>query len=574
MALQFTPVKHPPLFPTYPFATLQDLVDEVATRYRDKVALATKDKGAYHTTSFLQLRARVLELSAGLAGLGTSKGDPVALIGENTTEWALSYLAIVSSGRVVVPVDRDLRPGEVRHILEFSEVETVLCSGRFVDDMVSLRAETGRPNRVVSLEEEAGKGDHSFPELLERGYRELEGEPPYRLPEVGPEDLAAIIFTSGTMGSSKAVMLTHGNLTSNIIATSQFVSIQNDDHDRLLSVLPLHHTYECTCGFLTALYQGASIYHAENLRRIPENLAESRATVVLGVPLLFETMYRRIEKGIRETGERKFRIAKGVASLCERFGFRIRRRLFKPVHDRLGGSLRLLITGGAAMNPEVARGFRDLGINCIQGYGMTEASPLIAVNREANPKDSSVGMPLPGVEARIVEGEITVRGPNLMLGYYKNPHATEEALEGGWLHTGDLGHLDRDGFLYVSGRKKSVIVTPNGKNVYPEELEAHLNDRRFIAESLVWGGPWSDPALTEVQAIIMPDVEALDEEFGASNYDDERIEKVIAEEVKQVNRVLANYKRIRQFSRRHEEFEKTTTRKIKRYLYTGTPEPL
>ena len=567
-------MKHPPLFPTYPFATLQDLVEEVATRYRDKVALATKDKGAYHTTSFLQLRARVLELSAGLAGLGTSKGDPVALIGENTTEWALSYLAIVSSGRVVVPVDRDLRPGEVRHILEFSEVETVLCSGRFVDDMVSLRAETGRPNRVVSLEEEAGKGDHSFPELLERGYRELEGEPPYRLPEVGPEDLAAIIFTSGTMGSSKAVMLTHGNLTSNIIATSQFVSIQNDDHDRLLSVLPLHHTYECTCGFLTALYQGASIYHAENLRRIPENLAESRATVVLGVPLLFETMYRRIEKGIRETGERKFRIAKGVASLCERFGFRIRRRLFKPVHDRLGGSLRLLITGGAAMNPEVSRGFRDLGINCIQGYGMTEASPLIAVNREANPKDSSVGMPLPGVEARIVEGEITVRGPNLMLGYYKNPHATEEALEGGWLHTGDLGHLDRDGFLYVSGRKKSVIVTSNGKNVYPEELEAHLNDRRFIAESLVWGGPWSDPALTEVQAIIVPDVEALDEEFGASNYDDERIEKVIAEEVKQVNRVLANYKRIRQFSRRHEEFEKTTTRKIKRYLYTGTREPL
>ena len=567
-------MKHPPLFPTYPFATLQDLVAEVATRYRDKVALATKDKGAYHTTSFLQLRARVLELSAGLAGLGTSKGDPVALIGENTTEWALSYLAIVSSGRVVVPVDRDLRPGEVRHILEFSEVETVLCSGRFVDDMVSLRAETGRPNRVVSLEEEAGKGDHSFPELLERGYRELEGEPPYRLPEVGPEDLAAIIFTSGTMGSSKAVMLTHGNLTSNIIATSQFVSIQNDDHDRLLSVLPLHHTYECTCGFLTALYQGASIYHAENLRRIPENLAESRATVVLGVPLLFETMYRRIEKGIRETGERKFRIAKGVASLCERFGFRIRRRLFKPVHDRLGGSLRLLITGGAAMNPKVSRGFRDLGINCIQGYGMTEASPLIAVNREANPKDSSVGMPLPGVEARIVGGEITVRGPNLMLGYYKNPHATEEALEGGWLHTGDLGHLDRDGFLYVSGRKKSVIVTPNGKNVYPEELEAHLNDRRFIAESLVWGGPWSDPALTEVQAIIVPDVEELDEEFGASNYDDERIEKVIAEEVKQVNRVLANYKRIRQFSRRHEEFEKTTTRKIKRYLYTGTPEPL
>ncbi len=565
-------MKHPPLFPTYPIATLQDLVEEVATRYREKVALATKEKGTYHTTSFLQLQARVLELSAGLAALGTREGDPVALIGENTTEWALGYLAIVSSGRVVVPVDRDLRPGEIRHILEFSDVDTVLCSGRFVDDMVALRAETGRPCRVVSLEREAGRGDHSFSELLECGCQKMEGASGHRLPEVQSETLAAIIFTSGTMGSSKAVMLTHGNLASNVIATSKFVSIRNDD--RCLSVLPLHHTYECTCGFLTALYQGASIYHAENLRRIPENLAETRVTVVLGVPLLFETMYRRIEKGIRENGERKFRIAKGVASLTERFGLSIRRRLFKPVHDRLGGKLRLLITGGAAMNPEVSRGFRDLGIQCIQGYGMTEASPLIAVNREANPRDSSVGRPVPGVEARIIEGEIAVRGPNVMVGYYKNRQATEETIENGWLLTGDLGHIDKDGFLFVSGRKKSVVVTPNGKNVYPEELETHLNDSRFIAESLVWGGASSDPALTEVQAIIVPDVEVLDEEFGASEYDDERIEKAIAAEVKQVNRVLANYKRIRQFSLRHEEFEKTTTRKIKRYLYTGTSEPL
>ena len=565
-------MKHPPLFPTYPIATLQDLVEEVGARHREKVALATREKGGYQTTSFLQLKARVLELSAGLAALGTREGDPIALVGENTTEWALGYLAIVSSGRVVVPVDRDLRLGEIRHILEFSDVDTVLCSARFVDDMAALRAETGNPCRVVALEKEAGRADHSFSELLKLGCQGLEGEPGYRLPEVGRDTLATIIFTSGTMGSSKAVMLTHGNLASNIIATSKFISIQNDD--RCLSVLPLHHTYECTCGFLTALYQGASIYHAENLRRVPDNLAETRATVVLGVPLLFETMYRRIEKGIREKGERKFRIAKGVASLAERLGLSIRRRLFKPVHDRLGGNLRLLITGGAAMNPEVARGFRDLGIQCIQGYGMTEASPLIAVNREANPKDSSVGMPVPGVEARIIEGEIAVRGPSVMLGYYKNRQATEETVENGWLLTGDLGHIDKDGFLYVSGRKKSVVVTPNGKNIYPEELEIHLNDSRFIAESLVWGGPSADPALTEVQAIIVLDVEALDEEFGASEYDDERIDKAIAAEVKQVNRVLANYKRIRRFSLRHEPFEKTTTRKIKRYLYTETSEPL
>ncbi len=563
-------MKPPPLFPTYPIRTLKDLVRECSARYGDRVALATKEKGAYRTTSYARLKEQVAEVSVGLAGLENEAGSPIALIGGNRTEWAVAYLAIVCSGRVVVPVDRDLKTKEIRHILEFSGAGTILSSNRFLPDLLALRSSGSELRNVISLETGSGEADCSLAELRQRGYEVLSGEGTRPQPEIEPDDVAAILFTSGTMGSSKAVMLTHGNLASNIIATSQFISIRNGD--RLLSVLPLHHTYECTCGFLTALYQGASIYYAENLRRIPDNLAEAQATVVLGVPLLFETMYLRIKKGIEKRGKRKFRFATRIASLSERCGFSIRRRLFKPVHDRLGGQLRLLISGGAAINPQVSRGFRELGINCIQGYGMTEASPLIAVNREADPKDASVGMPVPGVEARVIEGEIVVRGPNVMKGYYRNARATDETLADGWLYTGDLGYLDEDGFLFLSGRRKSVIVTPNGKNVYPEELEAQLNEQRFIAESLVWGGASENPALTEVQAIIVPDVEEFDDEFGADNYDDETIVEMVGKAVKEVNLELATYKRIRNFSIRNQEFEKTTTRKIKRYLYTATSE--
>ncbi len=250
-----------------------------------------------------------------------------------------------------------------------------------------------------------------------------------------------------------------------------------------------------------------------------------------------------------------------------------RRRVFKALHERFGGRLRLLISGGAAVNPDVSRGFRGLGITFIQGYGMTEASPLIAVNREGCLKDDSAGLPIPGVEVKFVDGEIVVRGRNVTPGYYLNPAATEEALRDGWLYTGDLGHLDRDGFLYVSGRKKSLIVTPNGKNVYPEEVESVLNESPFILESLVWGGPEADPTKVEVQAIVVCDTEAFDREFGASRYDSAAVGKQISEEVKAANRKLASYKRVKRFTLRENEFEKTTTRKIKRYLYTGKPKP-
>ena len=562
-------MKKPPLFPVYEIETLRSLVNQAVQRYGSKTALATKRGGTYVPISYTELGQQIEEVATALLEKGFRPGARIGILGGNQTEWAISYLAVVSSGMVAVPIDRDLTLRDIRHIIDYSGSSAILCGGEYVSQLKREMDPVDSLKLVVNMETDAGLADLGWQQLRQEGEAALaSGRHDYRELSTSPDDLAVIIFTSGTTGSSKAVMLSHQNLSANVMATSQMVSIGNADV--VLSVLPLHHTYECTCGFLTALYQGASIYYAENLRRIAENLSEARATVMLGVPLLFESMYRRIEKGIREKGVRKFKIAKRVAGLVETvFRKNVRRRIFKTLHQRFGGRLRLLISGGAAVNPQVARGFRELGINFLQGYGMSEASPLIAVNRENCFKDESAGLVIPGVEIRFQQEEILVRGPNVMKGYYLNDAATGEAFLDGWLRTGDLGSLDKDGFVHISGRKKSMIVTPNGKNVYPEELEAILNDSPYILEALVWGGPETDPSKVEVEAILVPDTDSLDQEFGPSQYDGDKIREILRGQIKNCNSQVAAYKRIKKFTVRDSEFEKTTTRKIKRYLYTG-----
>ncbi len=525
----------------------------------------------YRPLTYIQLREQVEKLATAFFMLGLETTDPIGVLSENRTEWAVTYLAAVTAGLTVVPVDRELKLGEIQHILEYTQARILVCSGTYVDQFRDQRASIPSLQWVVSMEEDKGGADLAFPELVAKGERALSsGDRRFQEAVVSEEDQAALIFTSGTTGNSKAVMLTHGNLATNVVGTSSLVAINDNHDDVLLSVLPLHHTYECTGGFLTALYQGSTICHAENLRRVPDNLRETGATVILGVPLLFENMYRRIEAAIEEKGRGRFRLAKLLAAASEKlFGVSLRRKLFRPVHEKLGGKLRLLISGGAAIQPEVAKGFRELGFDFIQGYGMTEAAPIITLNRVNCFKDEAAGLPLPGVEVKIVDGEVTVRGPNVMKGYYRNESATAETLKEGWLYTGDLGYLDEDGFLHISGRKKSVIVTGKGKNVYPEEIEGVLNQSRYILESLVWGGSGKTPSQVEVQAMIVPRRETFEEEFRSQNVDAARMEEVISTEVKRCSAGMAGYKRIKKFTLRMEEFEKTTTRKIKRYLYTG-----
>ncbi|UCF36034.1 MAG: long-chain fatty acid--CoA ligase [Acidobacteriota bacterium] len=567
-------MKYGPAYQIYPVETLRELLFKATDRYSDRKALMGKRDGKYQGFSYGGLRRRIEAVGTVLLSRGLKKGDRVGLVGENRPEWAVSYLGIVSAGLVAVPIDKDLNEREIKHILSYAEVRVLIASADYLRLLVDDRASIPSLEVIISMEDDCQGADLDFPTVLETGTSEVEaGNHQFSDLTVKPDDLAVLIFTSGTTGASKGVMLTHQNVASNVMGTSHHVAISM--HDIVLSVLPLHHTYEATAGFLTALYQGATICYAESLRRIADNLRETRASVLLGVPALFEAMFRRIEAGIAEKGKGKFALAKGLASLSEKvLRVNVRRKIFRELHAKFGGSLRLMISGGAAINPSVSKGYRELGINFIQGYGMTENSPIISVNRVDAFKDDSVGLPLPNAEVKIVDDEIVVRGSSVMLGYYKNPAATEEALRDGWLYTGDLGYFDRDGFLHVNGRRKSVIVTPNGKNVYPEEIESILNQSPFVLESLVWGGPESDPSLTEVQAIIVPDTEHFDKVFGAASYDEEKILNVISQEVKTVNRELSGFKRIKKFVIRGEEFEKTTTRKIKRYLYTTKTTPL
>ncbi len=565
-------MKRPPLLPSYPLSDLRELLLVSTEKNGKRAAIKSKVDGEYRATSYDQLKERVERLATALFECGLESGDRVGVLSENRTQWCVAYLAAVASGFVVVPIDKDLTTREIKHILNFGECRALVCSGDHATSLKPHRSAVPSLEKVVSMEGEAGDADCSFQEALDAGKAALEaGNRSFQEAEVNPDDVAAIIFTSGTTGSSKGVMLTHKNIAANIVGTSEMVSIA-DEHDALLSVLPLHHTYECTGGFLMALYQGSTVCHAENLRRIAENMVETRATIMLGVPLLFETIYRRIADGMKKKGEKKIRTAMRICSLTEKVGINIRRRVFKEVHKKFGGRLRLMISGGAAIDPAVSKGYRDLGMDFIQGYGMTEFAPIIAVNRVNAFRDAAVGLPLPGAEIEIRDGEIVVRGDCVMKGYYQNPEATSETIQDGWLHTGDLGYFDEDGFLYVNGRKKSVIVTANGKNVYPEELETILNQSPFILEALAWGGPEIDPSQVEVQAIVVPNSDAFDEKFGAAAYDDSRIDEVIGQEVKRLNQKLANYKRIKKFTLRSEEFEKTTTKKIKRFLYTGKPQ--
>jgi len=563
-----------PNFPIYPIETVRDLLFKAEDRYQDRMSIKSKKDGTFQGLSFVQVREQTEKLATALFELGIEKGDRVGIIGENRIEWAISYLAVVTSGFVGVPIDRDLREREIRHILSLSQTKVLLAAEEYVKPLKEDRAALPELQFIVSMEADRDGADLSFSEALHRGSGALvAGNRSYSGATVAPDDTAVILFTSGTTGTSKGVVLTHQNIASNVVGTSYHVSIHQSDI--VLSVLPLHHTYECTAGFLIAMYQGATICHAESLRRIADNLRETRATVMLGVPALFEAIYRRIEAGIREKGQGKFKLAKGICSISETlFRLKIRRKIFGQIHEKVGGRLRLLISGGAAINPAVSKGFRQLGIDFIQGYGLTETSPIISVNRVDHCKDGSVGVPLPETEVEIVDDEILVRGPGVMKGYFRNEAATEETILDGWLHTGDLGFFDKDGFLHISGRKKSVIVTPNGKNVYPEEIEYLLSQSPFVLESLVWGGPDEDPSKTEVQAIIVANTETFDKEFGPSAYDEDKINKIVSQEVRKVNKELARFKRIRKFVLRNEEFEKTTTRKVKRYLYTAKTVPL
>ncbi len=565
-------------YPELSADTITDIRDMFTTssqKYAGRIALQHKKNGTWVPITYRDLRASVEELACGLAALDLRPVEnKIAIVGDNRPEWAVSYLAAACTGLVCVPIDKDLRETEVYHILYLSGAQAVIGDARHIEMVQEIRDKLPNLAFIISMDEAQEKnGVLGFEQVKALGTARIaEGKNDFQERTVTSEHLLSILFTSGTMGNSKGVMLTHGNVAVNIMDAVKWVDLRTDD--RFLSVLPMHHCYECTDGFLLGLYRGSLTSYAENLRRIAENMAETKATVMLGVPLLWHAIYKKIQAGMAEKGMWKVNAAKRVARLSETVLRKdIRRKVFSRVHEKFGGCLRTLISGGAAIDPEVAKGFRELGVTFLQGYGLTEAAPIIAVNRDEAFKDDAAGLPLPSVEVKIAEdGEILARGPNVMKGYYNNPEATHETLVDGWLYTGDLGYIDNDGFLHIQGRKKAVIVTPGGKKIYPEEVEAELLKSRYILECLVWGSPTKDPNHDpDIQAIVVPNTEAFVtdglEKMGA--VDNQRVEMILRAEVKERCKNLAPYKRVTKLTVRHEEFEKTTTKKIKRYLYTG-----
>ena len=566
-------LKNIPLFKVRTIHNLKDMINSSVENYGDKAAFLVKRKNieGYVPVSYKQFKKDIDALGTALSSLGL-KGKRIALIGENRYEWAVTYLSVVNGLGVIVPLDKELPSNEIESLLVRSKADAIVFSSTNVEQIKAFSNDLKSVKYYINMDLNQGTENIlSFNSLIEKGNQLLEqGDRTFINAEIDEEVMNMLLFTSGTTETSKAVMLSHRNIAKNLMAMCSMTYI--DDKDIFLSVLPMHHTYECTCGFLCPMYRGSTVAFCEGLRHIPKNLQESKATMLLGVPLIFEAMYKRIWDQAAKNGiDGKLRFAIKLSNFLKIFGIDITKKLFAKVHENFGNP-RLYISGAAGIEPSVAKGFRDLGILFLQGYGLTECAPIAALNRNIDYKDDAAGLPLPGLEVIIDSpdeegiGEILVKGPNVMLGYYENEEATKKAFQDGWYRTGDLGFIDRDKFVHITGRKKNVIVTKNGKNIFPEEIESLLNKSKYIKESMVYGQADEESGETLVAAVIVPDMDVISEEYKDKQLTEEDIRNIIQQEIKAVNKSLTLYKYIRNFQIRENEFIKTTTKKIKRYL--------
>ncbi|MBP1678443.1 MAG: AMP-dependent synthetase and ligase [Bacteroidetes bacterium] len=555
--------------------TVQHLVLRSARVFGDKLALEDLKETPLPRVTHASLLDAVLRFGTALRSLGLPERSHVAVLGENRVQWGIGYLTCMCFNYVVVPVDAKLSINEILNILHESEATAIIYSEAFAPLLSERRLSMKQLKFYVNMDApDHGSGVYSMPKLLK-------DTAPCRvedLPRIDAKAMAAILFTSGSLGKAKGVMLSQHNIASNIREMSFAVRIPPED--RFLSVLPIHHAYECTCGFLCPLYNGASVSYARSLKTVVDDLKASRATMLLAVPLLYDKMFRRITKGIQEKRLTATIIGPLIKAtdLLARVGWSTsKRQVFHEIHERFGGSIRLFIAGGAAQDPMVSKGLRSFGFTLLQGYGLTETSPILTVNRVENFRDDAAGLPLPGVTLKIHDpgpdgvGEIWAKGPNVMLGYYKNDAATAATFEDGWFKTGDLGRIDDDGFLHISGRVKNVIISKSGKNVYPEEIEDVLHRSPYLLECMVFGE--ADPKLGEIIAAqVVVDAEAFIElsQTKGVQITPELINKTVDEEIEQLNKHLAPFKQVRKFYVREKEFEKTTTQKIKRHLAQTT----
>lgn len=552
-------------------SSIRDMLFRSAREFPDKLALEDLSNTPIRKITFSQLLENVLKFGSSLKKLGIQERAHIALISENRVQWGIAYLAGMTFNYVIVPIDKNLPEHDIINIIHESEAEAIIFSNNYDELMRDKKYLLKKLKVFVNMDLISEKdGFHSMTELIDKGEMVEKGY----LPELNPDEMAEINFTSGSLGRAKGVMLSQKNIAENLMSMTSMIEIT--ENDRFLSVLPIHHTYECTCGFLCPLYKGASAHYARSLKTVLEDMQKVKATILLGVPLMYDKMYRRIYKVINED-KIKSKVVPTLlklTNLAGKFGWDSSKKLiFKELHHQFGGAIRLFIAGAAAPDPKVAKGLREFGFNFVQGYGLTETSPILALNQINNFKDMAAGLPLKNVQLKIDEptpegiGEIWAKGPSVMLGYYKNPQLTKEVFEGDWFKTGDLGFIDSDGFLHIVGRKKNVIISRTGENVYPEEIEDVLNRSPYILESLIYGE--EDEKHDEIIATqIVTDADAFIEYSQQNSVEitDDLIKEIVDWEIKKINKQLPLHKQIRKFYIRTEEFEKTTTQKIKRYL--------
>lgn len=554
----------------------RELLNNTVSRYPDNIAYKFKQKPIteepiYVNVTYRQFQKDVIALSTILLNLGL-ENKKIAVIGDNRYEWCTSYLAVTTGNMVVVPLDKALPEKELESLVIRSKAEAIIFDEKYKETLLRIKEEgKSSLNYLICMDKKEKESQViDYQELLEKGKDLREkGNRDYEAIKLDSNKMSIMLFTSGTTNEPKAVMLSQHNICSNIEAVGSFVKMYPTD--TLLSFLPLHHTFECTITFLYGIYYGVSVAFCDGLRYIQKNLQEYEVTIFVAVPLVLETMYKKITKAIEEKGKTKLiNIMSKVSNGLLKCKIDLRKVLFKQVLDQFGGKLRVVFYGAAKMDKQTIIGYNNLGIKLIQGYGLTETSPVIACETDECQRPGSVGYPLYNVAVKIEEteemeeegiGEIVVKGPSIMMGYYENEEATKEVLKDGWFYTGDYGYLDKDGFLYVTGRKKDVIVLKNGKNIYPQELEFLINKLPYVEESMVYAKERKGADLI-LGAEIVYNEENVAEYLGK---DEKTYEKQIWEEVKNINKTLPIYKHIKEIVVTKEPLIKTTTHKIKRY---------
>jgi long-chain acyl-CoA synthetase len=536
---------------------LKDMLKKSGEKYGEKIAYKIRQENEYKEITHSEVRKMVDGLGTKLIDMGL-KDKRIAVIGENRYEWEIAYLSIVCGTGTVVPLDKSLPENELESLIERSKAEAIICSQKYVEILKKTKLKY-----IISMDlENDNDGIISQKRLISEGIQLVKsGNTSFTNAKIDNEKMSIMLFTSGTTSISKAVALSHKNICSNLMDISSILDVNSSDV--FLSFLPLHHVFECTVGFLFSLYVGAETVFCDGIRHIPENLAEYKVSVMASVPAIYERLFKIIKKHLEKQGKVE-QILKDEEKYKDS-SMEKKKEVFKEIHDLLGGNIKLFISGAASLDPSIEEKFRRLGFNMVQGYGLTETSPVVAIGNKKYHKTGSIGKCVPSDEVKLLDvnkdgiGELAVKGPNVMLEYYENKEATEKVLKNGWFQTGDLARIDEEGYIFICGRKKSVIVLKNGKNIFPEEMETLINKEDGVEESFIFGKPISkDPNDIKIFVKIVYNKESFE---GKTETE---IKEYFNEKIKSINKTMPHYKAIRGIIISDKPLIKTTTNKIKR----------